>query len=371
MKRVFGMLAATALFPMVASAAPLHPKIVIIGYFETSREFGQQGYWGESRRPGELYNWIKGFNLNRQLPVEGAFNGVWANSDASVIAMKIGPNSLSPAVNITALGLDRKFDLSHAYWLITGIAGTSPNTDTIGDVIWTDFIVNGDVAHEIDAREIPADWPEGYFPAGQKKPDTDRTDKSDKKIDVSSWDDSFHMNRTRTVFQLNTSLMRWAKTITSHVHLPDTEEMNRIRLEYNQKQARSKPAIVTGATLSAETFWLGARLDSWARHWTDYMTAGRSEFRSTETNDAGTITALSALAQAGHVDPNRIMLLRGASNFDMPPPTVPAAEQLVHEGPQSFAGYQPALDGIFSVGSLVVRQILSDWPRYELQIPSK
>ncbi|NWP75059.1 purine nucleoside permease, partial [Escherichia coli] len=77
---------------------------------------------------------------------------------------------LHPAVNLMALGLDANFDLSRADWLINGIAGTSPETGTIGDLIWTDFVVNGDVAHEIDAREIPADWPEGYFPAGKTRP---------------------------------------------------------------------------------------------------------------------------------------------------------------------------------------------------------
>lgn len=351
------LLAALLAFP--AQAAPLRPKVVVLGYFETSRAYGEKGYWGESDKPGELHHWIEGLNLTRQIKVTGAFNPVWANADGSVIAMKVGPNGLHPAVNVTALGLDPAFDLSHAYWLITGIAGTSPAGGTIGDVVWTDYVVNGDVAHEIDAREIPADWPEGYFPAGKTAPYPIPRVSDGSPEDVRAWPAAFHANRAHTVIQLNPALTQWAFDQTRAVALPDTADMRAVRGDYIQPPARAPARVTVGATLASETFWLGERLDAWARRWVGYMTDGRGTYRTTETNDAGAMVALIALGQAGRADPDRVLLLRAASNFDMPPAGVPAAEQLLREGPQSYAGYLPALDGLYRVGSVVVDRILA------------
>ena len=152
--------------------------------------------------------------------------------------------------------------------------------------------------------------------------------------------------------------------------LPDSSDMKKVRSEYDRPEARAAPAVAIGSTISAETFWLGTRLDSWARHWVSYMTDGRGRFRSTETNDAGAMVAVSALAKAGRVDPNRVLLLRAASNFDMPPKDVPASEQLVREGPQSFAGYLPALDGLYRTGSVVVKEIIRGWSIYSTTPPA-
>jgi len=69
-----------------------------------------------------------------------------------------------------ALGVDPRFDLSKAYWLVAGIAGVDPEDASIGSAAWAEYLVDGDLAHEIDAREIPADWPTGYFPRDSKRP---------------------------------------------------------------------------------------------------------------------------------------------------------------------------------------------------------
>ncbi len=68
-----------------------------------------------------------------------------------------------------ALGLDPRFDLTHAYILINGIAGVDPKIASIGSAAWADYVVN-DVAREIDPREAPKDWPYGIFPFGASRP---------------------------------------------------------------------------------------------------------------------------------------------------------------------------------------------------------
>lgn len=352
-------------------AQVIHPKIVILGYFETSKKYGEKGYWGGGGHKGELYNWIEGFHLTRRLPVRGAFTKVWANADGSIIAMRIGPNSISPAVNITALGLDNRFDLTHAYWLVNGIAGTSPHTGTIGDVFWTDFVVDGDVAHQIDAREIPPSWPTGYFPSNATHPYPEPRVPAGSSADVRTWTGAFHTNRLHTVTMLNRSLLQWAYHLTSGLHLPDNATIRQVRDEYPQAAARRPPRVLVGATLSTETYWIGARLDARARRWVAYMTDGRGAYATTETNDSGTMTALTALGKAGRVDPNRVLLMRGVSDFDMPPPGVPAAQQLVRERPQAHVSHLTALHDLFETGSVVVKAILKNWDQYRITPPGR
>jgi purine nucleoside permease len=367
---LFAIVAGQFLAVSSASAQIIRPKVVIVAYFETSKEYGEQGYWGEADKPGEMYNWIKAYDLNRRIPVVGAFNPVMANEDGSIIAIKVGPNALHPAVNLTALGLDPQFDLSKSYWLINGIAGASPYVATIGDVVWTDFVVNGDVAHEIDAREIPDDWPDGFFMPGHDRPDFQPRVNEGTSEDVRSWGETFQSNRSHTVTKLNQGLMRWALSLTEDTVLPDDATMQGVRAQYTQGPARHMPRVMSGATLSAETFWLGAGMDAWARRWVGYMTDGEGIFTSTATNDSGTMLSLIALGRAGKVDPNRVMLIRGISNFDMPPGSITAVENLQRDGPHNWAGYLPALEGIYAVGAKVVDEITSNWAMYDEQTPS-
>ncbi len=75
-----------------------------------------------------------------------------------------GIGTARSASSVMALGLDPRFDLSKSYWLVAGIAGANPDTAPLGSAVWAEWIVDGDLAHEIDAREIPPDWTTGYVP---------------------------------------------------------------------------------------------------------------------------------------------------------------------------------------------------------------
>ena len=373
------LLVLLALLLATPAAAAIAPKVVIISYFETSKLPGQEvspSVWGDgggqSDRPGELRYWVEREHLTRVLKVQGAFNPAYLSADGSILAMKVGPNSLHPAVNITALGLDPQFDFSKSYWLFNGIAGISPAAGAIGDQVWTDFVVNGDVGHEIDAREIPTDWPTGYFPAGKQSPYQTPRVTAGSKEDVRTWRrDAFNRNSAGNVIALNRALAQWAHGVSAGVPLPDDATIQKVRRAYaGFPAAQAPPRVRLGSTLSAETFWHGALLDKWAAAWTRYMTDGEGAYLTTETNDAGSMVAISALAGAGRVDPNRVMLLRAASNFDMPPPGVTAAQGLADQGPGSYAGYLPALDGAYRAGSVVVHALIAGWDRYGAAIPA-
>ena len=53
------------------------------------------------------------------------------NADGE-LAIVTGQGTAHAAATIMALGLDPRFDFSHAYWLIAGIAGASPDAGFAG-----------------------------------------------------------------------------------------------------------------------------------------------------------------------------------------------------------------------------------------------
>ena len=67
-----------------------------------------------------------------------------------------------------ALGMDPRFDLSKAYWIVAGIGGGDPADVSLGSAVWADHVVDGDLAYEIDARQIPESWPTGFVPLRKK-----------------------------------------------------------------------------------------------------------------------------------------------------------------------------------------------------------
>ena len=69
-----------------------------------------------------------------------------------------------------ALGLDPRFDLSKAYWLVAGIAGADPQDASLGSAVWAEWVVDGDLAYEVDAREIPPQWTTGFVPLNETVP---------------------------------------------------------------------------------------------------------------------------------------------------------------------------------------------------------
>lgn len=133
------------------TAQVIRPKVVIVVYFEVGKDTGDM--------PGELQFWVERDHLDRVIDVPGMSRSVRANRDGSEIAVAVGPGNIRPGVNLMALGMGSQFDLRKSYWLLNGIAGISPTDGTVGSAVWTDFVVNGDLAKEIDPRETPTGWP--------------------------------------------------------------------------------------------------------------------------------------------------------------------------------------------------------------------
>jgi purine nucleoside permease len=65
-----------------------------------------------------------------------------------------------------------------------------------------------------------------------------------------------------------------------------------------------------------------------------------------------------------------VLVLRTASNFDLPPKGVTAAENLARlKLGKGYTAYLPALEAAWRVGNTVVDELVRNWPRYHENPP--
>jgi purine nucleoside permease len=323
---------------------PLKVKVVIVAMFEVGGDTGDV--------PGEFQFWAERRKLDHVIPLPSAYHDVRADGNGS-IGTVTGMGTAKAATSIMALGLDPRFDFSQAYWLVAGIAGIDPNRGTVASAVWANYVLDGDLAHEIDGREIPKGWPDGFTPLGKTKP--------------------FELPRKESigeVYALNSGLVHWAYDLTRSLQLPDDEKAQRDRARYHGfPRAMARPEVLIGATLSSSTYWHGKLLNQWAHDWVKYWTDGKGEYYTTAMEDTGTMQALTNLAKARRVDLNRVLVLRTASNFDSPPPGISAAQDLSDQTRGHYSAYRSSLEAAFVVGNRVASELLDHWDRYSTQVP--
>jgi purine nucleoside permease len=321
-------------------APPIPIKVVVVTMFEAGADTGD--------RPGELQHWVERNHLDQILPFPQAYHHLRMNGDG-VLAVLTGVGTAKAAGSIMALGLDPRFDLRKAYWIVAGIAGVDPADASLGSAAWAEWVVDGDLAYEIDAREIPADWPTGFVPLGKSTPY-----------------ELPHAEEDRgEMYHLNAKLADWAFHLTEHVDLGDTSEMQKDRAAYASANARRPPFVLKGDSISSSTFFTGVKLSEWANRWVKYHTGGKGNYVTTAMEDTGTLSSLEMLAKASRVDWNRILVLRTASDFDQPPPGMTAAQNLARNTGRQYVGYLPALESAWRVGNTVIQEITSHWDKYK------
>jgi purine nucleoside permease/predicted cupin superfamily sugar epimerase len=314
----------------------------------------------EGDKPGEFQLWKAGQKLNTCLPFDASYHDICINPDTGVMGIVTGMGIARATAAIMALGLDPRFDLTHAYWLVAGIAGVDPEDASIGSAVWTTYLVDGDLAHQIDAREIPNDWPSGYFPLFANKP-----------VGSQEIAESAPPSHNGEVFKLNEELVDWAYNLTKSTPLNDYPAMQHLRKQYTDTPKGQKPPFVLkGDHVSSSTFWHGDKLNQWANDWTHYWTQGKGNFVTSGMEDTGSFQAMTFLHNAKKANKNRFMVLRTASNYATPPPGVSAAQNLANEsGDDGFAGMQSSLESAYMVGSKVVDTIVANWQQYKTMMP--
>ena len=329
---------------MAASAAcaakprPIAVKVVVVAMFEMGADTGDT--------PGELQYWVERDHLDRIYPLAAGYHAARMNGDGEM-AVLTGQGTAHAAATIMALGLDPRFDLSHAYWIVAGIAGASPERASLGSALWARWVVDGDLGYEIDAREMPPDWSTGYVPLRKARPFEPPATPLDGQV-----------------YALNGGLAEWAFNLTRGTQLADSDRLKEIRSHFDGAAAQRPPFVAMGDEVSSSTYWHGKLADAWAAEWMTYFTGGKGQFVTTAMEDTGTLQSLQFLSNAGRVDWRRIMVLRTVSNFDRQPHGMSAAESLADQRTSKFGAYLPSLESAYTVGHIVVHELLTHWTKY-------
>jgi purine nucleoside permease len=336
------LFAALALPTLAQTEAPtpIPIKVVIVTTFEPGEDTGDT--------PGEFQYWVEREHLTEKLPFPGGTRPLRLNATHDVLGIVTGMTLANAGPSIMALGLDPRFDLTHAYWLVDGIAGVDPADGTIGTAAWASYVIN-DVSRQIDSSEKPAAWPYGLFVIGAKAPNQMPPHPM-----------------TSDLYTLNDSLAAWAYSITKDLKLPDNPAMAADRLRWTGfPNAMHPPTVIRGDSYASDTYWHGQVLTQFANDWTRLWTNGKGNFAMSNMEDSAIAEAMQRLDRMHRADYQRLLVLRVASNYTQQRPGQTAADSVNSPYLKSTA-----LDSAWLTGSTVLHELLKNWPTYQTKIPT-
>jgi len=330
------ILAAVSLSTVAAPAPrPLPVKVVVITLF------------GPEAEP-----WLRQLPLVRSVRVPGlsaSYPEVRCTA-SGVCLMTTGMGHANAAASTMALVLSPQFDLSHAYFVVTGIAGIDPNVGTLGAAAWARYLVDFGLQQEFDAREAPAGWDTGYVGIGAADPSIK------PKLDYGT-----------EVAQLDEALMQRALALSRGVALEDNATAQAYRRQYPQAAAQAAPSVLQCDTLAGDTWWHGERLGARATAWTRILTDGKGTYCTTQQEDNATYEALRRGAAAGRLDLRRVAVLRTGANFDRPHPGQTAQESLN----AASGGFPLSTANLYRAAWPLVSDIVAHWPQWREGVPAR
>ncbi len=336
------LLSAAALAHAAAQTPPPMPiKVVVVTTFEVGEDTGDA--------PGEFQTWVEREHLSERLPFPGGVRDLRLNPAHDVLGVVTGVTLANAGPSLMALGLDPRFDLTHAYWIVNGIAGVDPADGTIGTAAWARFVVN-DVAREIDPREAPPTWPYGLFPIGAQAPD---------QLPPHPF--------VNNGYALNAGLAEWAFARTADLHLPENPAMVEDRKRWSAMPAASAPPkVILGDSFASDYYWHGKIMTGYANDWVHLWTAGKGNFVMSNMEDAAIAEAITRLDRMGRADRQRLLVLRVASNY-----TEEAPGQTALESVNTPYLKSTAFEITWLVGSTIEHDLLRNWPIYRNTPPTR
>jgi purine nucleoside permease len=340
MKLLAALTLISALLPCAAQtaapASPLEVKVLIINMFSL-----EAAPWLDALKPTQEYR-VRGLSSDYPL--------VRCNA-AAVCQMTTGMGHANAAASMMAVLYSGTFDLRKTYLIVAGIAGVDPKRGTIGSAAWARYLVDSGIAHEIDAREMPQGWQDGFFGI-----------LTDGPAQVPSFD-----YRTE-VFRLDEALLQKALLLSKAARLEDSEDLRAYRQHYPAAPANQPPAVIQCDTLTADTWWSGNRLGEYARRWTALLTDGKGVYCTSQQEDNATLNVLTRGSQSGLVDLKRVAVLRSASDFDRPYPgqSVLASLQAQRALPDAV---RVSAVNLVHTGMPLVEAIVQHWDSWQQGVP--
>lgn len=260
-------------------------------------QFGPEGdVWYENLPSSGLGN-LNAVNIT--VPgLSMLYPGVHCVEDLSVCELITGEAEINAASSIMALILSDKFDFTLTYWMIAGIAGVNPKVATLGSVALARFSVQVGQQYEIDAREMPAGWPTGYFAYGTYAPN--------------EYPGYFYGTE---IFEVNEALRDAAYKFAAKANLNDSSAAQEYRNNYKlagpvYEAATTPPTLVKCDTATSDVYFSGAILSQAFENVTNIWTNGSGIYCMTAQEDCGTLEVMVRGQLAGLVDFSRIIVMR-------------------------------------------------------------
>ncbi len=344
----------------VLSRGPTQIPVLVITTYETGKDRGDT--------PGELQYWVERQHLDQSIKVPGVEHPLLTNGQG-LYAMVSGTTSRC-ALQIMALAADSRLDLTHTYFIVSGIGGGFPQVMSLASAVWVLRVVDANPAFEIDSREIPPGWSSGLVAIGATKPGEGSANVDQVPPAGVSEDSSGGIGTV--AFKLNPSLTQWAYELTKAVPLPDSDAVRAFGARFKgYATAALPPFVLIGDSIAGDRFFHGELMSRWAIDWDRIYTRGLGRLAISDCEDAGVCLALQRLATMGKVDFNRLLVLRTACNFTVPPTGVTPARSLFGDTISDSSGvaYLPALESDYRIGSVVALKLLNGWARYRDHVP--
>jgi len=235
---------------------------------------------------------------------------------------------------------------------VAGIAGIDPEHGTLGSAAWARYVVDLGLAHEIDARELPPGWTDGYFGVMTGGPD------EVPKLEYGT-----------EVYRLDEALLQRALALSRQAKLEDADDLRAYRRHYPQAAASHPPSVIQCDTLTGDTWWTGRRLAEHARRWTRLLTHGQGVYCTTQEEDNAVLAALSRGAESKWLDLRRVAVLRSGSDFDRPYPGQKALATLVDQRDLNDSGTIAAAN-LVHAGMPLVDAIVAHWDEWRQGVPA-
>lgn len=307
---------------------PVKVKVFVAAMFEIGQNTGD--------RAGEFQHWYERYwKDSRPIAVRGALNPVHCDADG-VCGSVLGMGKVSSSASMQAILLNPQLDLSQAYFILSGVAGTPPSRGTIGAVNWATWLVDYDLGH----RWAPEEGEPGAPTFMPRK--------------------GYEALR---LFKLNPDLVQWAMRLTADTPLKDSESARAYRLRYPQETARRAPFVGTGTHMTGDTFFHGPGMSEQAQYIARLY--GADDYVITEM-EAAAITLVIKRLQGDE----RVMSLRGAVNYDQGNPNETTLQHLDPAPGQTAGGFAETVENIALVGTRMADHIVAHWDRWQAGVPA-
>jgi Purine nucleoside permease len=312
-----------------------HDVIKVKVFVATMFDTNPSGASGETS--GEFYPWRKRYWDNDQtqiLTIRGAPNPVYCNQDG-VCGAVLGMGKVRSSSSMQTILLDPRLDFSEAYFIISGVAGATPERATIGAVIWGSWLVDFDLV----TRWHP-----------------DETKPGEPCFRPRDGDEAVR------VFRLNPALVQWAIKLSAETPLLDSEFARSFRARYPQAAARRSPFVGVGTHMSGDCFFHGPGLSQQAQEIAQAY--GADDYIATEME--GTVVAY-VIQQLHGLE--RVMSLRVVVNFDQGTPEETTLYHLDHAMEQVAGDFSESVRNKANVGCCVVDHIVNHWEGWQKGVP--